>query len=184
MLVSIRLYKHSDYYSSHRLMQDPDIHPSAKAVFSMCVSDDDLTALGYAREQCNMNVAVREEALQNCRVGVYSSMFCIIASADVLRRSIRSHYPVSGEHSVRFSTVFNACINPVSQPDAIRYPTIHILWSLEKGVDVKKNHFVPLFVVKGTDYSKDTSMRRSTQTNLSKSFKTHLESSRISTKKG
>ena len=189
MLVSIHLYRNAEHYASHHIFQElfesnQDIHSSAKSVFTMCVSDNAVAVIGDAGEECNLSVGVREEAIRNCCFGVHASMLCIIASADVLQRAIRSHYPDTGKDASRFSTVFNVCINPVPRSDVVQYPIIDILWSRAKGLDGDMNHFVPLFTVKGIDYSKETLQRRSKQANISNTFKTQLESANISTKKG
>ena len=91
MLVSIHLFVNADYYANHDLLQkiyesNIETFPSFKAVFSLCLRDNAVGAMGDANKErkCDIQGGVKQEALSNCCPGSYSTMLCIIASATSL----------------------------------------------------------------------------------------------------
>ena len=110
-------------------------------------------------------------------------MLCIIGSSNALQRTIRSHYPNTGDR--RISTVLNSCIYPLVSTDSDISPIIDILWArCDKSDDVStSNHFVPLFTVPGYDYTTQTQQKRTKQLHISNKFKNCLGASNISTKR-
>lgn len=183
MLVSAELFLNCDYYGSYPLFKEkydlnPDLFACVNSVFSICVSDHALESftVGSSRNDC-----IKQEAINNCNLGSWSSMLCVIASSNLLNRKIRSHYPIIGES--RICHVLNSTLTP---RNVTTEPPIDILWTrcdIAEN-DFKSNHFVPLFLISGNDYKKNTSKKISKQLYISNKYKQNLEQLGKSTKKG
>ena len=98
-----------------------------------------------AGQSCGLDECVRKEAILNFSRGTWSSMMCIIASVNVLRRTIRSHYPCNEDK--RIQSVFNTSIKLEVFTTSRVAPTIDILWTRsDQSSDHNYNHFPPLFI--------------------------------------
>ena len=143
-LISANLYLNSKFFANHNLMQEkyasnPDLFASNKSVFTICMSKNALENF-LAGQSCDLEECVRKEAISNCSLGTWSSMICIIPSANVLQRTIRSHYPCNEDK--RIQTVLNIVLTTSRVA-----PTIDILWTRsDQTSDHNYNHFVPLFI--------------------------------------
>ena len=99
---------------------------------------------------------------------------CIIASANVLQRTIRSHYPCNEDKQIQ--TVLNTSIKPEVLTTSHVAPTIDILWTRsDQSSDHKRQ---------GNDYAAQSQQKRDKQIKISKLFKQQLELTNSSTKKG
>ena len=183
MLVSAELYMNDKFYVNHSLYTekfDSKLHRSESSIFSMCLSERTMD-YNKAGKICDKAKCIREEAISNCSFGTWSSMLCVMASAESLNRTIKSHYP--DDYDPRIAHVFNVLLKPTVQTSSNVRPSMDILW-VQPSTKGKPNHFVPLFITKGSDYSTKTKERRSKQSIISTSFRKVLNQSGISVQKG
>ena len=154
-LVYANLYLNSKFFANHSLIQEkyasnPDLFASKKSMFTICMNNNALGGF-LAGQSCDLKECVRKKEILNRYLGTWSSMMCIIASANVLQRTIRSHYPCNKDK--RIHTVLNTSIKPEVLTTSRVTPTIDILWTRsDQSSDHNYNHFVPLFIRQGNDH--------------------------------
>ena len=98
-------------YSNKNTTLIPEIFSSINSIFSICLSNEALEPFS-AGSNCNFKECIEQEAIINCSIGSWSSMLCIIGSSNALQRTIRSHYPNTGDR--RISTVLNSTYHLLS----------------------------------------------------------------------
>lgn len=144
MLVSVDLFLYEKYpLFKEKYDLNPDMFTSVNSVFSICVSNDALESF-TASPSCCYKECIKQEAINNCNLGSWSSMLCVIACSIVLKHEI-SYYPTIGDS--RICTVLNASLLPHNF-SCDKLP-IDILCAQYNESDnlFSANHFVPLFLI-------------------------------------
>ena len=169
LLTSIELFENSSFYANHPFFSGVFAEPgnsfaSQHTTFQMALCDSAsilLTPDISSRQSC-----VQQQAIENCRDGVWSTLLSMIALSSAAGIRIQSHYPEFGNPNIE--ALLNACFAPKNSSINNFAPAVNIFWSCSgKPVPGRyaPDHFVPLFISsifepKSSFQSKDSSLQQ------------------------
>lgn len=149
-LTSIELYRFSEFYAKHPHIESlwkagglPKDVKSKDSLMSQCFGEN--ASWAFKKGQ-GWNDSILIQAEENCNLGTWSPLICLMALTSVIGLTIESVFPDCNQESTQ--RIFNGSMAPRVKKSWFPASKVTILWSrigtINNAFGYKANHCVPL----------------------------------------
>ena len=153
-LTPIELYRFSEFYAKHphaeSLWKAGGLPKDVKSKNSLVSQSFGENASWAFKKGEGWNDSILIQAEDNCNLGTWSPLICLMALASVISLTIESVFPDCNQESTQ--RIFNGSMSPRVKKSLFSAPKVTILWSrigtISNAFGYKANHCVPLVEMK------------------------------------